>query len=193
MVVADPEAFMLTACANGYGKRTPFGPNLAGELADGQPPDLAPDAPGVEVAGGTGVPSVEIQGGTGVPPVDPSAEGEAEPGDQDESVSSGRSYRTQHRGGKGLHDIKTTERNGPVIGIAHVDGQDEVMMISARGKIQRIPVGDISVIGRNTQGVRIMSLDEGDVLVAVKRVPNEEGNGNAPEANGNAAQESHDS
>ena len=63
-----------------------------------------------------------------------------------------------------------------MIGIAHVDDTDEVMMITARGKIQRIPVNDISIIGRNTQGVRIMNLDEADRLVAVKRVPHEEGN-----------------
>ena len=47
-------------------------------------------------------------------------------------------------------------------------------MITARGKIQRLPISDISIIGRNTQGVRIMSLDEGDTVVAAKRVPREE-------------------
>ncbi len=51
---------------------------------------------------------------------------------------------------------------------------DELFIITARGKIQRIPVADISIIGRNTQGVRIMSLEEDDKLVAVKRVPKEE-------------------
>ena len=55
------------------------------------------------------------------------------------SPSSQRSYRTQRRGGKGLHDIKTTDRNGPVIGIVRVHDDDEVMMITARGKLQRIP------------------------------------------------------
>jgi DNA gyrase subunit A len=70
-----------------------------------------------------------------------------------------------------LRDIKTTDRNGSVIGIVRVEDQDEVIMISARGKIQRIRASDISVIGRNTQGVRIMSLDEGDALAAVVRVP----------------------
>jgi DNA gyrase subunit A len=73
-----------------------------------------------------------------------------------------------------VRDIKTTERNGPVIGIARVDDRDEVLMMTARGKIQRIKAADISVIGRNTQGVRIMSLDEGDSLIAVVRVPPEE-------------------
>jgi len=52
-------------------------------------------------------------------------------------------------------------------------------MITARGKIQRVPVSDISIIGRNTQGVRVMSLDEADTVVAAKRVPQEEDQGGA--------------
>ena len=91
-------------------------------------------------------------------------------------------YRTQRRGGKGVRDIKATQRNGPVIGIARVHDDDEVLMISARGKIQRISVDEISVIGRNTQGVRIMSLDEGDTLAALVRVPREENGDNGPAA-----------
>ena len=159
MVVADPEATLLTACANGYGKRTPFGPNLPEDLAQGEagddeavePQDLAEQDEPEE--------SGETEGAEG--------EGEGE-------HSSSRSYRTQRRGGKGLHDIKTTERNGPVIGIVRIREGDELLMMTARGKIQRIPSGDISIIGRNTQGVRFMSLEEGDTLVAVKRVPREE-------------------
>jgi DNA gyrase subunit A len=149
MVVADPDGCLLTVCANGYGKRTPFGPN-----SESEPPDdeAEPEAEEPESA-------------------EPGESGEAEESD---ARSSQRSYRTQRRGGKGLHDIKTTDRNGPVMGVTRVHDGDEVMMITARGKIQRIPVGDVSVIGRNTQGVRIMSLDEGDKLVAVKRVPREE-------------------
>jgi len=156
MVVADPEASLLTICEHGYGKRTPFGPNLEvapgdeGPAGDGDDPA---DEPVEDVAA----------------PVE--AEGDDEGGEGGEGHSSQRSYRTQRRGGKGLRDIKTTERNGPVTGITRVRENDEVIMISARGKLQRIPVSDISVIGRNTQGVRIMSLDEGDTLVAVKRVP----------------------
>lgn len=94
--------------------------------------------------------------------------------EEDDSSSSSK-YRTQKRGGKGLRDIKTTDRNGPVIGIARVDDDDEVLMMTAGGKIQRIRASDISVIGRNTQGVRIMSLDGDDALAAVVRVPKEEG------------------
>ena len=61
-----------------------------------------------------------------------------------------------------------------MIGIVRVGDDDELLMITARGKLQRIRAADISIIGRNTQGVKIMSLDEEDTLVAVKRVPQEE-------------------
>jgi DNA gyrase subunit A len=83
-------------------------------------------------------------------------------------------YRRQRRGGKGLRDIKTTARNGRVIGIVRVTDDDESLMMTARGKIQRIAARDINPIGRNTQGVRIMSLDEDDTLMAVVRVPKED-------------------
>ena len=93
-----------------------------------------------------------------------------------------KAYRTQRRGGKGLRDIKTTARNGPVIGICRVSDDDEILMVTARGQIQRVRAADISIVGRNTQGVRIMNLDAGDTLVAVKRVPQESnGNGNGGE------------
>ncbi len=94
--------------------------------------------------------------------------------EQDEAESGSNRYRTQKRGGKGLRDIKTTQRNGNVIGCARVDDGDEILMMTARGKIQRVRVNEMSVIGRNTQGVRIMNLDEDDSLVAVVRVPVEE-------------------
>jgi DNA gyrase subunit A len=145
MVVADPEAQLLTACANGYGKRTLFGPNLEEELSGEELNDEGPE-----------VETEEIENGN--------------------SYSSQRCYRAQRRGGKGLRDIKTTARNGPVIGIVRVSDEDELMMITARGKIQRVPAADVSVVGRNTQGVRIMNLDPGDTLVAVKRVPHENNN-----------------
>jgi DNA gyrase subunit A len=110
----------------------------------------------------------------------PSTPGDSETSAQtdEEETSSSARYRTQRRGGKGLRDIKTTARNGKVIGISRVGDDDEIFMMTARGKIQRIACNEISVIGRNTQGVRIMSLDEADTLAAVKRVPNaSNGNG----------------
>ena len=61
-----------------------------------------------------------------------------------------------------------------MIGIVRVGDEDELLMISARGKLQRIRAADVSIIGRNTQGVKIMSLDDEDALVAVKRVPQDE-------------------
>jgi DNA gyrase subunit A len=95
---------------------------------------------------------------------------------EDEAASTAR-YRTQRRGGKGLRDIKTTARNGKVIGITRVDDDNELLMMTSRGKIQRVAAREISVVGRNTLGVRIMSLDAGDTLAAVVRVPKAEGNG----------------
>ena len=62
-----------------------------------------------------------------------------------------------------------------MIGVVRVGDDDELLMMTARGKLQRIRAADVSIIGRNTQGVKIMSLEEDDALVAVKRVPQEEG------------------
>jgi DNA gyrase subunit A len=97
----------------------------------------------------------------------------AEEGEEDD-ISSAVRYRTQRRGGKGVRDIKTTERNGRVVGIVPVTDADEILLMTSRGKIQRISCGDIKPIGRNTQGVNIMRLDEGDSLAAVVRVPPDE-------------------
>lgn len=96
-----------------------------------------------------------------------------EPGEDDGGSSSQR-YRTQRRGGKGLRDIRTSERNGSVVAIARVTDEDEIFMMTTKGKIQRIKAADISVIGRNTQGVRIMNVDEDSQLIAVVRVPPED-------------------
>ncbi len=153
MVVADPNACLLTACANGFGKRTPFGPSSE-TTGEDEPPETPSGASVFE-----GEPDLA------------EASGEEDEGGEGRS---GFCYRTQNRGGKGLRDIKTEPRNGPVIGIVRVAEKDEIMMITARGKIQRVAVSDIRIVGRNTQGVKIMSLDEGDTLVAVKRVPHEE-------------------
>ncbi|QDS96855.1 DNA gyrase subunit A [Adhaeretor mobilis] len=106
----------------------------------------------------------------------PNAEGEDERKDTSDEISSGNSYRTQNRGGKGLRDIKTTDRNGSVVGICRVDETDELLMMTARGKIQRVKVSDFNVIGRNTQGVNLMTLGDDDSLAAIVRVPKEEAN-----------------
>ena len=83
-------------------------------------------------------------------------------------------YRAQSRGGKGILTIKTSERNGPVVYSSQVSGQDELMIITGHGKIIRLRVADISVIGRNTQGVKLINLGEGEKVVGVARVMEDE-------------------
>jgi DNA gyrase subunit A len=76
-------------------------------------------------------------------------------------------YRTQARGGKGLIDIQTEGRNGPVVSAHSINNDGQAMIITSAGKIIRINATDISVIGRNTKGVRLINLDEGEVVSAV--------------------------
>ncbi|NOZ76670.1 MAG: DNA gyrase subunit A [Euryarchaeota archaeon] len=83
-------------------------------------------------------------------------------------------YPLQRRGGQGVINIKTTKRNGKVVGIVTVARDGEVMFTSSRGIVIRVPVRDISVIGRNTQGVTLMRLQEGDRVVGVARVTKED-------------------
>jgi len=73
-----------------------------------------------------------------------------------------------------LIDIKTSKRNGRVIGIVPVTDADELLMMTTRGKIQRVAAKEINIIGRNTQGVKIMRMDEGDTLAAIVKVPQED-------------------
>ena len=80
-------------------------------------------------------------------------------------------YRKQGRGGKGIINLKVTSKNGPVIGVKRVDDHSEVMVITSLGKVIRMPVKGISVIGRSTQGVRIIDVGEGDAVVSVARLP----------------------
>jgi DNA gyrase subunit A len=148
MVVANPDAQLLTVCAKGFGKRTPFGPNSpeSGEVEEGEE-------------------TAELETDVREEPAD-------EAGDEaDETSSSAQRYPTKGRGGLGVRDIKTTERNGPVVATVSVDDDDEVLMMTARGKIQRIRAGEIRLTGRNTQGVRIMHLEDDDTLVGVVCVP----------------------
>jgi DNA gyrase subunit A len=80
-------------------------------------------------------------------------------------------YRRQRRGGKGIIAIRVSERNGEVVGAHAVNETDTLMLVTSNGKMIRMAVSDISVIGRNTQGVRLISLDEGDKLVSATTVP----------------------
>jgi DNA gyrase subunit A len=79
-------------------------------------------------------------------------------------------YRLQARGGKGVITIKTTERNGCVVDIKQVTDENDLMLITDQGKILRVPVAGFSVIGRNTQGVRLMVTEENERIVAVAKL-----------------------
>ena len=85
-------------------------------------------------------------------------------------------YRLQSRGGIGVTNIKTTDKNGKVAGISYVFDDDQVLLITEQGMIIRTNVADIRSIGRSTQGVRVINIDENDLVVAaVKLVDKDEG------------------
>jgi DNA gyrase subunit A len=144
MVVTDPDGALLTVCEKGYGKRTPFGANLAEEPDEDEPEASAPEAPPAEGA------TEEVE------------------------TRSGMRYRKQRRGGKGLRDIRTTDRNGPVVGVVSVRENDDIMLITAQGMVNRTHVREIRLIGRNTQGVRVMNLNEGDKIASLAKVAQED-------------------
>ncbi len=81
-------------------------------------------------------------------------------------------YRSQRRGGKGIITIQTSVRNGSVIGAVAVSAEDEIMLITDSGTLVRTPVKDISRVGRNTQGVRLIRLSKRERLVEVERIQN---------------------
>ncbi len=148
MVVTDPEGFLLTVSENGYGKRTPFGANIAGEeAAESEAEEAVEEAP---PAGET--PSEEE-------------------GTRDRSAMR---YRKQKRGGKGLRDMRTSERNGLVVEVAAVRAGDHIMLITTHGMVNRTLISEIRVIGRNTQGVRIMNLNEEDKIASIAKVARED-------------------
>jgi DNA gyrase subunit A len=83
-------------------------------------------------------------------------------------------YRVQSRGGVGIINIHTSERNGRVVGIANVRDDDEVMIITQQGKVLRMVMHDIRTIGRATQGVRLIEMDENDRVVSIARLAERE-------------------
>jgi len=91
-------------------------------------------------------------------------------------------YRLTRRGGKGIITMKTTDKTGPVIGVRMVTDEDDIMLITDGGKLIRTPAKGISVISRNTQGVRLIDLAEGEKVVGVARLAEkeEDDNGEPP-------------
>jgi len=86
-------------------------------------------------------------------------------------------YRVQKRGGRGIITLKVTDKTGTIVALKEVLPDDELMMITKHGIIIRVPVEGIRVIGRNTQGVRVMNLEAGDAVVGVARVVKEDEEG----------------
>ena len=172
MVVADPDGQLLTVCENGYGKRTPFGANTPTPIAEvnGDPvPDEVVDEESASAASAAIVVVVpEI--------ADDAASGDPAAGDSDapEDERSGMKYRKQRRGGKGLKDIRTSDRNGLVVGILPVRDTDDIIMITLQGMVTRIKASEIRVTGRNTQGVRVINPNEGDKVASIAKVAREE-------------------
>jgi DNA gyrase subunit A len=98
------------------------------------------------------------------------------------------SYRPQSRGGVGLKNIKTSERNGKVVALKAVRTTDDLIMITANGIIIRTGLSQIRPIGRNTQGVRLIKLKEGDKLVAAENIPAEEAEGEEKKGENNSGE-----
>lgn len=93
-------------------------------------------------------------------------------------------YRVQRRGGKGIFAIKASERNGAVIGAMQVEDSSEVILIADSGKMIRIPLENLRIIGRTTQGVRLINLEEGEKVVAMDQVARDESDDDDGEAAG---------
>lgn len=172
MVIADPAKTLLTVCEHGYGKRTPFGP---GEL------DASVESETLESSDGTDTLAVD-DGDAAETETLPGSDADDDDDSSEDGTRSNMQYRRQGRGGKGIRDIKTTKRNGKAVDIVSVTDADHVLMVTAAGKIQRIRAADVSVIGRNTQGVRIIRLEDDDTLVSMACIPAEIAEDGADEA-----------
>jgi DNA gyrase subunit A len=93
-------------------------------------------------------------------------------------------YRVTRRGGMGIKNIEVTEKNGPVVGIAQVHDNEELLVITQQGKILRTPAAEIRAIGRATQGVRVMNLEDDDTIVSVALVEKDEEGVVSPDTGG---------
>jgi DNA gyrase subunit A len=156
MAVVTPQDELFTITERGYGKRTPI------ERRAGMPEGEEPEEEGPEEE------------------VEPSEEPAATDAEDSEGAGGQRdsrmSYRKTRRGAQGVIDIKVSDRNGDVVMAVKVSDEDEIIATSVKGMVIRVPVTTIPHKGRNTQGVRIMRLREGDKVTAVARLvpPSEE-------------------
>ena len=86
-------------------------------------------------------------------------------------------YRITSRGGKGVINLKSTDRNGPVVAALQVSEESDVMIITEFGKIIRVHSNEIREAGRSTQGVRLLRLEDEDKIAAAAAIPEDEPNG----------------
>ena len=151
MAVAAEDAYLLSVCENGFGKRTKMGPNAAPEQGPPESLDLENDEANDSDA-----------------TLD-------DDGTETESSASNVAYRTTRRGGQGVLDIKTNARNGKVVAAVCARDGDDVIIVTANGRVKRLSVDEIRVTGRNAQGVTLMKFKKGenDSIVTVKIVPPE--------------------
>jgi DNA gyrase subunit A len=98
-------------------------------------------------------------------------------------------YRLQSRGGKGVITMKTTDKTGRVIGVQQVTEEDQLMLVTNGGKIIRLRIKDIRVIGRNTQGVRLIDVEEGERVVSLARLAEREEDEDVEKEEGDAEEE----
>ena len=84
-------------------------------------------------------------------------------------------YRVQSRGGVGIINIATSDRNGHVVGVAYVQEGDELLVITQQGMILRMQTNDVRAIGRATQGVRLIDIEDEDRMVSIARLVEKEG------------------
>jgi len=98
-------------------------------------------------------------------------------------------YRVQGRGGSGIISIQTSERNGNVVGAVQVREEHQIMLITDGGTLVRTPVKDVSIVGRNTQGVKLINLTKKEKLVGLERVLEEEGDSDSEDGDADIATE----
>ncbi|MDO4573927.1 MAG: DNA gyrase subunit A [Planctomycetia bacterium] len=151
MAIARPDANLLTITENGYGKQTPFGSGITSAA------QLAKEA-------------MDAENDSDVSESEPESTSESE----DQFDASAKSYRRQTRGCQGVLDMRINSKTGPVVGCLAIHPDEQILMMTARGKIQRIEVNDVRMTSRGTQGVRVMNVDDGDALVGIRTVPREE-------------------
>ncbi len=101
--------------------------------------------------------------------------------------SSSYDYRITGRGGKGLVAMIVNDRNGSLVASFPVEKSDQIMLVTNGGKLIRVPVDDVRIAARNTQGVRIFKTDDDEKVVSVERIP-EDGNGGTDNGNDNGGE-----